>query len=445
MLVAIALVAAACTGGTGDTTTTKTAPGTSAPPTTAETTTTPPAPPVSLPITASDSLSADAVAAVTVEMTELVAEAEEIRGLPFLEPPAIAILDGEEFAARVTEIIAEDLDEEELAIDSRMFALLGMLDEGEDLYSLLIDLYTEQVAGFYDGDTKELVVPAASDGFTALQRITVLHELVHSLTDQHFDFNTESERRYDTGTGDDASALTALIEGDATYFQLVYLEGLSPIEALEAVTEVFTIDTSVLDSSPPWLQADLTFPYDQGLTFVSDIVAQGGIAGVDRSYQQPPDTTEQILTPAKYARNEQPVDLTPLTVQLMGWDVHDEGSWGEWGLRLLFLETLAPGMNTQTASGWGNDTYRVFAAGEDVAFVMHYKGDTEQDAEEVADAFIAHARGPMNAGPAVESGGGLLYDSGAIYLFLDRVDDEVFVVAATNPVAGADIRTQLGL
>jgi hypothetical protein len=323
--------------------------------------------------------------------------------------------------------------------------MLGMLDPGTDLHQLLIDLYTEQVAGFYDGDAEDMVVPAAPDGFTALQRITVLHELVHALTDQHFDFNDEFEVLIDEGNGDDSSAFQALIEGDATRSQFVYMEGMSPIEAVQAATEALAYDSSVLDSVPRWIQSDLTFPYDQGLVFVEAITATGGLAAVDDAYQNPPQTTEQVLDPARYARQEPPRDLAPLTVELSGWDLYDEATFGDWGLRLVLDGSVPPGEVTQAASGWGNDTYRVFTRGDDVAMVMSYVGDSERDAEELANALIAHIRDDMDVRPAEESGDGLLYRQGNIYSFIDRIDDGIYWIVSTDKSAGEDIRQQLGI
>ncbi|MGB5655335.1 MAG: hypothetical protein WBN35_01835, partial [Acidimicrobiia bacterium] len=240
---------------------------------------------ISVPGTASESIDPAVVDEMRSELAALMVEAEQVRGIPFIATPTVVILDEAEFSQRVTDLVAEDLDKEDLANDSAFFAMLGMLDPGTDLYQLLIDLYTEQVAGFYDGDTEEMVVPAAPDGFTALQRLTVLHELVHALTDQHFDFNDEFEVLIDEGNGDDSSAFQALIEGDATRSQFVYMEGMSPIEAVEAATEALSYDSSVLDSVPEWIQSDLTFPYDQGLFFVEAITATGGLAAVDEAYQ----------------------------------------------------------------------------------------------------------------------------------------------------------------
>ena len=448
LVLALALLVVACTP-TSDTTTSTPPPSTSTTePSTTEppTTETPSATTLgTIPGNASDSLDPALVARMREELAELALVTEQVRGLPFLTAPEVTILDEPEFADRVSTLIADELDEVELATDARYLTMLGLLEPGSDLYTLWIDLYTEQVGGFYDGETKELVVPAAADGFTSLQRITVVHELVHALSDQHFDFNDEFERRFDEGNGDDAAAFQALIEGDATHSQLVHMEELSPAEALAAAVESLSIDTTILDSVPAWMQADLFYPYQQGLNFTEHLVSEGGLAAVDRAYQQQPDTTEQVLDPVKYLRDERPRDLPALTASLAGWDVHDEGSFGEWGLRLLFTDTLSPGLVTQVGAGWGNDHYRVFALGDDVGLVMHYVGDAESDAEELADALIAHARDTMNAGAAVESEGGLLYDTNGIYVFIDRVEDELFFVASTDLTAGASLRTQLGL
>jgi len=444
-LLALVLAAAACTSGGGATTTTVTSDTTAAtssvPSTTEPTTTT--IPPSSIPGTASPSLDPKVVAEMRGEVAALMGVAEGVRGLPFLQTPPVTILDRQAFADRVGKLVAEDLDADRLAADARFYTLMGMLPPGTDLYRLLIDLYTEQVAGFYDGDAKEMVVPAAPDGFTPLQKITIVHELVHALTDQHFDFNDEYQRRNDEGNGDDASAMAALVEGDATYFQFVYMESLSPLEAAQAATEALGLESSRFDAAPEWIRRDLLFPYDQGLTFVQSLVADGGIARVDQAYQDLPDTTEQILHPARYLRREDPLALDPVDAAPPGWEVHDEGSLGEWGLRQIFAEALRPGEATQAAAGWGNDHYQVLTRGDDVAVALHYVGESRRDAEEVADALIAQAKGPMGAGASRELDGGLVFDRGTVYVFIDRVEDEVYFVASTDLAAGPAIKARL--
>jgi hypothetical protein len=106
---------------------------------------------------------------------------------------------------------------------------------------------------------------------------------------------------------------------------------------------------------------------------------------------------------------------------------------------------VLPGEATQAAAGWGNDTYRVFSRGGDVAMALSYIGDSERDAEELANALIVHIRDSMDAGPAEESAGGLLYRQGNVYSFIDRIDDALYWIVSTDKTAGEELRQQLGI
>lgn len=399
----------------------------------------------SIPGETSESISPEVAAAMREDIGVIMLDVEESRGLPFLEIPTVTILDETDFTARVLSTFEEDLDEEEIAGDQAIFELLGMLDGSTDLYQLIIDLAAEQVLGFYDIDEGELVVPVSVDGITPLQEMTIAHELVHSLSDQHFDFNDVLEDRIDSGTGDDASSILGLVEGDATYQQFLFLETMDPSSAAEAVLESLSYDTSVLDSSPLWIQRDLAFPYEHGLVFTGFLVQEGGLKAVDETYLDLPVSTEQILHPEKYLRSEGPSDLSTLSVDLEGWELFDEATFGEWGIRLLLMDSLLPGEMTQAAAGWGNDRYSAFLRGADSAIAWVYEGETVEDAEDLANGLIAHIRGTMDAGDSVESGGGLLFSTGQTYVFIDRVEEKIYFVASTDHDAGASLREQLNL
>ncbi|MDA2979695.1 MAG: hypothetical protein O3B42_08060 [Actinomycetota bacterium] len=448
-IAAFALVAAACDNSSGETTTT------SGPTTTTDrsgtvgtTTTMPPLvsiPPEQIPGTHSPSIPDDVALAMRADIGVLMLVAEESRALPFLQIPTVTILDLAAFQARVAATVEEDLDPVEIARDQAFYELLGMLDGETDLGDILVSLYSEQVAGFYDGDTGEIVVPAATDGFSAFQKITIVHELVHALTDQHFDFNDEFEFLDDAGNIDEVSALLAVVEGDATYQQLLYLEDLDPFDAADAVREMLSFDQSALDSVPSWVAMDLSFPYDRGLAFMAAIIADGGLKGVDEVYQDLPTTSEQILEPRKYLRREHPLELPRVTATLPGWEIHQDATMGEWGVRLILTDTLTPGMLTQAAAGWGNDSCRVFINGDDVAMAWSYLAESEQDAEDLVNALISHARGAMGASSSTESGGGLILEGGGTYVFIDRMDDRFVFIASTVRNAGGSLRTQMGV
>jgi hypothetical protein len=393
----------------------------------------------------SASISNELDASMRSEIGALMLIAEENRALPFLEIPTVTILDEQEFTARVEEEFASELDPEEIEGDERFLQLMGMLDDDADYAQLIIDTGAGTVIGFYDPEVGELVIPIAADGLSAYQKITVVHELVHALTDQHFDLADERDVLEESGTGDDISALVASFEGDATYQHFVYFEGLDPAEAVAAADEALTFDRSVFDAAPTWLQQNLMFPYEQGLVFVGEIIADSGLKGVDAMYQDLPTTTEQIIEPRKYLRREEPDAMTPVTVTLDGWAIHDEGAFGEWGVRLILADTLSPGRITQAASGWGNDSYRILLNADEVAVAWSYLAESIQDAEDLVDALILHAKGPMGTTSSRESGGGLLLEGGGTYVFIDRVDDRFVFIASTDAAAGADLRAQMGV
>ena len=302
----VALVASACDNGGDGASSSTTASGGEATSTTSgpETTTTTvltSLPPGALPGTNSPSIPDDVAASMREDIGVMVLEVEEARGLPFLEIPTVTILDEAEFTARVNRQLEEDIDADEIANLEALYKLLGMLDPDDDLRSMLVALYTEQVAGFYDPLGPEMVVPVSVDGITPLQEITIAHELVHALTDQHFDFNDLYEDKIENGTGDDAAATLSLVEGDATYQQFLYLEAIDPVEAAAAALESLTIDQTVLESMPDWLQADLAFPYEAGASCSRRSSCSRAVSSWStRRTSNHPVSTEQILDPNKY-------------------------------------------------------------------------------------------------------------------------------------------------
>ncbi len=392
------------------------------------------------PARVSEEIDPAVAAALQAEIAELLAATEELRGLPFLEPPDLAVVTPAELSEMIRAEAAEELGD--IGPDERLLKLLGILDEETELLALIEELLAEQVLGFYDGETGELVVRGDADALSPLSRITVVHELIHVLTDQHFGFHDRFEALLDGEQFDEASALQALVEGDATYFQLVYIQeafGLAELAQLQA--EISSQDFSVLEASPEFLQQDLAFPYDDGYRFVTELVAQGGIAAVDDAYEDPPLTTEQILHPERYLAAEppRPVELPPTPVD--GYEVYEESAFGEWGLRLFFVGSDERGLVTQVGDGWGGDRYRVLDNGTDVALVSRYQADREVDAVEVTQAWLRLFEARFGEG--VSDGSGELFATESAYGFVDREGDVLTVIAASDPAAGVRLRDAL--
>lgn len=382
------------------------------------------------------SLSGGEAGSVSEEIQALIAVTEELRGRRFLEPVEVTLVSAEEMEARIRANLQEEIKPEDVAVEQAFARLLGILPNTVDLAAAIEDLYAEQVAGYYDGDTGELVVVGGEE-LTPLGRSIVVHELVHALADQHFGMSAALDELVEAGRYHQAAALQALAEGDATYFQMVYLQELTPDEQVQAMLESFQADTTVLDSLPDWFGEDLAFPYEWGFGFVSRLVQEGGTAAVDQAYLLLPTTVEQIMHPTAYFTLEpaQPVVL-PATA-LEGYEVYEEGEFGEWNLMLYLLEGVGDGDATVAAAGWGGDAYRLHWNGTEVAFAYLFEGDTPRDGEELATALVSSLRANMAVGsPVTDEAAGSTLLEGSDFAFIQRVGARVLVVLAGDPAAG---------
>lgn len=376
----------------------------------------------------------------------LITATEEIRGHRFLEPVEVTVLSTEQLAERVRADLDEDLDPEDLAVEQALTRLLGILPGDVDLAAAITDLYAEQVGGFYDSDTGELVVAGGEDPSPLAQSI-IVHELVHALQDQHFGLGDKLDGLTDAEMYHRAAALQALAEGDATYFQLVFLqERLTPEEQMAAVAESMGTDTTVLDSLPDWIGEDLAFPYEWGFSFVERLIEDGGITALDQAYELLPTTIEQIMHPPAYATMEpaRPVTLAPTSLE--GYEIYEEGEFGEWNLMLYLLDGITDGVATVAAGGWGGDYYRIHWDGSRIAFAYLFEGDTPRDAEELAPALVDSLAKSMAVGePETDKDSQVTVLSGGAYAYVQKSGDQVLLVVADEPAAGQALAAALRL
>jgi hypothetical protein len=369
--------------------------------------------------------------AAAAQLEELIGVTEELRGLEFDEQPVVRVVTPDELAVLVTEMLAEDLDNAD--VDEGLYRLLGLIDGDTDLLQLYQSVLGEQVAGFYDADIAELVVPLRQGEFSLLEQSTIVHELTHALTDQGFGFGGTYRRLIDEERFDEASAYQAVIEGDAVFTELAYLRGLSPDEQREVIEESLSADTAALDAAPRFLRESLVFPYVEGQLFVERLYGLGGLEAVNEAYTAPPVSTEQIFSPQDYQRDE-PVDLEMTAPDLPGYSIEYESVWGELGFELMFNQHL--GGRSEAANGWGADRYVVYHDGSELALALVYRGDVPEDAIEMEDALVDYSVEAMAVGEPAESEGGTVAE-GDDYVLVSRHDELVTWVAASDPAVGA--------
>lgn len=350
-------------------------------------------------------------AAIVAATAVVLKETSEIRELPILRP----VKSGAQSRAEIERMIVKNMNEETTPEEMRASELslkkLGLVPPDFELRPFLVKLLTEQVAGYYDPKVQEFYLAdwIDLDG----QKPVMSHELTHALQDQHF--NLRRFEKWPKGDSDAETAAHALIEGDASYVMMLYVER-NPLRALAFLKSMSQSGGSdLMDNAPRALRDSLLFPYEQGLRWVTDLHKRGGWAQVSRAYTALPQSTEQILHIEKYLAHEAPVkiELKDLSGALgQGWKRIDYDVNGEWSYYLILDEFLKSDAESERASaGWAGDRYAVYEgpkAGE-VLMVQRTAWDTEKDAQEFFDAYAkrtarryagaAEAETPTTTGP----------------------------------------------
>lgn len=304
-----------------------------------------------------------------------------LRGLP----PRGMIRNGfktrEELRAVVEAKLSEEFSAERIRNDGDMLVRLGMLAPDTDYGTLIVELLTEQIAGFYDHEADELYLIEGAD--PATQRITIAHEIFHGIQDQHFDLGTVIPPKagpFGRDRNDDYSlATSALVEGDATIlmFDFTYRDGGllpegtslvdSPLFDSVVTPMLENMDPAALGQSPKlaaaprWLTQLLVFPYLRGMGFVARLRGDTGTwARVNAAYRSPPRSTEHILHPDKYLAGEAPVgvvlDTDRIGAAVGAWTPMYDNVMGELQLALWLVELgVDKDSAAAAAAGWGGD------------------------------------------------------------------------------------------
>lgn len=309
------------------------------------------------------------VADEATSVRQIQADTAEIRELDPKATVRYNTMTEDELREHLTESVDDEY-QEAMDVNETILTLLGVIEPDLDLGELMIDLRSEQVAGFYDSDEEAYYV-VEDEEQTAYDQMTLAHEYVHALQDQHFDLDALQEA---TESTDEEWALEALVEGDAVLAMLSYAEeNISFFDQLESASRAAGYEGAVFESSPVFIQETELFSYIEGHDFVLSLYETGGWEAVNEAYENPPRSTEQILHPERYREGDEPqeVALPDLAAELgEGWEELDNDVLGEFGLRLVLAEYMGPVAAAQAAEGWGGDRYVLLQRGEDGSHIL---------------------------------------------------------------------------
>lgn len=315
-----------------------------------------------------------------------------IRGLPFKKTVHYQRITRKELPAYLIQELRAEYSEVEFKQYLQSLAVIGFLPKDVDLEKVLIDLMGEQVAAFYDPKKGELFTFETFDLNRLGDQVIYAHEVTHALQDQNFDLNNNTPI-HKKDNDDRVMAAKALIEGDATLLMNLYLQGnFDPVKFFaKDLFQMLGQPMDKLAAAPAYLRESLLFSYQQGQVFCDKLFDEGGFEKIDEAFHALPESTEQILHPAKYLeKNDPPIEVSWPALPIQGWEKIGDNVAGELGIRLLLSGELTPAQSTQAAEGWGGDRYQVYTTSPGKhAIVWWSEWDTVQDAREFFKAYAS--------------------------------------------------------
>jgi hypothetical protein len=345
---------------------------------------------------AQDAAEAEVSSALLQQLAAIEDVVIEVRGLEPIAPVNRVFPSREDVSAFLNESIETQLTPELVEESLAFYYMFDFIDDPElDIVGLYLNLLEDQVGGYYDPEAETLNTILITggelgDSLPLLEQIIYAHEFVHALQDQYYDladlgFNPDNVDDIET---DRFLAVQALVEGDATFVMNVYTEVIltdDPFAAVGLLGSAFTATGAIPEGTPDILTRELTFPYNAGLIFVTELINEGGYEAVDAAFADLPTSTEQIIDPQKYFEREDPIpvalDATD-TALSEDWAVLDEGTLGAFYLRSYLNNHLERTEWAVAGDGWGGDRYQIFSNDGDYAMLMRLTWDTPQDSDE---------------------------------------------------------------
>lgn len=323
---------------------------------------------------------------------------EVTRGHRFRTEPVVEALPEDEFLDRFE--AGSSGDEAQIRAEGLALRALGILDPDSDPVQIQEDLGDQGVLGFYDPESKELVV--RGDQVTPYVETIIAHELTHALDDQYFDLiqaEALAQQPDESGFG-----FLALVEGSARRVQLAYEAQLGPSELLSAQIEAFT---SQLGGSgipvPEVYGIAVSLPYGNGVELVDAVLADGGNPALDAAFRAPPTTSEQVLDPVAYEASE-PALVVPAPPA--DGSVAVERAFGAVDVRLLEVvadpgsvaslidptSTISPSIAVDPLIGFGGGRFVSWEEGGQACIRFTVLGDSPGGLDELSSIIDGWAR-----------------------------------------------------
>lgn len=353
------------------------------------------------------------------------ARIEVVRGIEFEETPPVRVISREEYVSNVR----ERREGVNVSTNARLhqnakFEAMLMVGEGTDYFDEQQQLQSSTVAGFYVLENAnasetiepgEIVLVSENAETPQLSEITLAQELFHSYQDKQL----RIDGRYNRTTEEDARRIDAVIEGDGNYVDYRYEQRCGSEWTCFQPSSGSGGNEGGSATRPNLGLLVYSFvQYSEGPAWVQSLYQDGGWEAVDRTYANPPQSTEQYIHHEKYLQDP-PTNVTVADRSNEEWYVPQlEGgvnyaTFGEAGMysMLWYASPAVPRNDILTqrqldpydyahpaSAGWDGDKLYPYVTDEsnetgEMGYVWKSAWDTPGDAREFAEAYRAALEG----------------------------------------------------
>lgn len=325
------------------------------------------------------------------------------RGLQFKHAVKVNFLSAELYRERATagNDISDPDTKAHFENSAAQMRALGFISGEVDLAAASSTLSDSGTLAFYDPAVEQVFVRGTE--VTAALRVTLAHELVHVLQDQHFDLE-----RMDEMEDGRAAVLRSLAEGDAGRVEDAYVaKALNDKERAAYEAEMLKSSQEALEEVnekvPPILTTVFTAPYALGPQLVDVLYETGGNKAINAALKDPP-SEEALFDPRTLdtdALDERLATVEPPKEV----EVIDGGEFGPTTWYLMLASRMDPHIALDATDGWGGDAYSAYRQNDKVCVSVVYRGDTPADAKTLLGALQLWVAASPEGSASVEGEG----------------------------------------
>jgi hypothetical protein len=309
------------------------------------------------------------------QIDEMLRALSQITGWPVHHTVPAKMIGNDEFRT-ILKSHVDKSDPKKVRAEELTLKMFGLVPDDFSLLKETVDLFSEQVAAYYDSDKKRLFV--LDNVSTDLdRRVALVHELAHALADQQHSLIKYMHKNPDS---DDAStARQAVMEGQATWLTWAYVASREggkaevPPALLDSLAKAAAGSSQmpVYAQAPLYFRESLVFPYTEGLRFQDAVFRKLGQAGFEQVFDRPPLSTQNILHPDTYLNKSAPSTVkVPELREAIGKQAREfrelnDGDLGEFDISVMLRQYTDEKEGAEAAQHLRGAAFRLYESKKD--------------------------------------------------------------------------------